>query len=235
MRQALDGTADESRNITDLAGQIDHRYNGDAWQRVLYSDSHDSAANGASRLSEEISPGNAASLYARKRSLIAGGIVMTAPAIPMLFQGQEFMTGGSFNDWQAIEWKNAETYKGIVLAYSHLSALRKNLYGNTAGLTGQGCRVFQVDDATKVIAFHRYAQGGVGDDVIVIVNFTNKLINDYKLWFPRDGDWIVRFNSSWKGYSPDFKTVTVESLAAQANNGSITLPPYSVLILSQDN
>jgi 1,4-alpha-glucan branching enzyme len=46
MRQALDPPDDAHRNIGLLAGLLERRYNGDAFQRVIYSDSHDSAANG---------------------------------------------------------------------------------------------------------------------------------------------------------------------------------------------
>lgn len=235
IRKTLDGANVEAHDITNLAGHINHRYNGDAWQRVIYSDSHDSAANGGFRLNEEISPGDPTGSSARKRLLIANAVVMTIPGMPMLFQGQEFMAGGSFNDWEGLKWENAQTYEGIVLAHSHLAALRKNKYGNTNGLTGQNCNVFHVDEVNKVIAYHRYSDGGPKDDVVVIVNFANRVMAGYKLNFPRDGQWNIRFNSAWKGYSSDFKTYDVTDLLVEDNSGVLTVPPYSVIILSQES
>ena len=233
LRDALDATDDANRNLSAICDELTRRYNGDAFQRVVYSDSHDSAANGAARLSEEISPGNASSIFARERSLLAAAIILTAPGIPMLFQGQEFMQGGSFNDWQALEWGKARQFAGIVLAHKHLIALRKNHYGNTAGLCGQSLAILHLNEAAKVLAYHRWDRGGPHDDAIVVYNFANRLQKEYAINFPRKGTWTVRFNSSWKGYSSDFKTVDTTQIIVNSDTGSLNLAPYSVLILSQ--
>lgn len=235
VRDALSTANDSDRNIHAIADQLAKRFNDDAFKRVVYSDSHDSAANnGAKRLNEEISPGQPASVYARQRSLLAAGLTLTIPGMPMLLQGEEFLQGGNFNDWQALEWDKSEQFKGIVLAYKHLIGLRKNQHGNTAGLLGQSVNVLHLNDEAKVLAYHRWNQGGHGDDVVVILNFANKTQKDYRLNFPRPGTWTVRFNSSWKGYSPDFKEVNVNEVQVDSDTGTLTLPPYSVLILSQD-
>jgi len=235
IRDALSAVNDSDRNIHAIADQLGRRFNGDAFKRVVYSDSHDSAANnGAKRLNEEISPGQPASVYARQRSLLASGLTLTMPGIPMLLQGEEFLQGGSFNDWQALEWDKAEQFKGIVLAYKHLVGLRKNQHGNTAGLLGQSVNVLHLNDEAKVLAYHRWDQGGAGDDVVVVLNFANKTLENYNLSFPRAGNWRVRFNSSWKGYGPDFKEVDINEVEVDTDTGALTLPPYSILILSQD-
>ena len=235
IRSALSAVNDSDRNIHAIAEQLSKRFNGDAFRRVVYSDSHDSAANnGAKRLNEEISPGQPASVYARHRSLLAAGLTLTMPGIPMLLQGEEFLQGGNFNDWQALQWDNAEQFKGIVEAYKHLIALRKNQHGNTAGLLGQSVNMLHLNDEAKVLAYHRWDQGGPKDDVVAIFNFTNKKLSDYHLAFPHPGTWRVRFNSSWKGYSQDFKEVNVSEVVVENDSGGLTLPPYSVLILSQD-
>ncbi len=232
-RDTLDSTDDAYRQLMELSNILGRRYNGDAFQRIIYSDSHDSASNGAARLNEEIAPGNATSLYARKRSLIAAAMVLTAPGIPMLFQGQEFMQGGSFNGWKALEWNKADKFAGIVTAHEHLIALRKNQYGHTAGLTGQSVAILHQNDNDKVLAYHRWENGGPGDDVVVVINFANKAQPNYSLKFPRDGAWEVRFNSDWKGYSPDFKDTPASDINVSDNTATLALAPYSVLIFSQ--
>jgi 1,4-alpha-glucan branching enzyme len=235
MRSALDATDDVNRNISEVSSHISQKYNNDVFQRVVYSDSHDSASNGGARLNEEISPGEPESIYARKRSLIAAGIVLTAPGVPMLLQGQEFMQGGSFNDWQALDWKKVKEFSGIVLAHKHLISLRKNEFDNSKGLTGQSLNILHLNEQNKVLAYHRWENGGVGDDVIVVINFTNRKQDDYVINFPRKGTWKVRFNSSWKGYSSDFEELGVSETIVEKDNGKINLPSYSVLILSQDS
>jgi 1,4-alpha-glucan branching enzyme len=96
LRDALDVVDDSNRNLTAICDALSKHYNTDVFQRVVYSDSHDSAANGGARLSEEIAPGDATNVFARKRSLLASAVILTAPGIPMLFAGQEFMEAGSF-------------------------------------------------------------------------------------------------------------------------------------------
>lgn len=235
LRQPLNAINDVDRNIVGLADMLWQRYNGDAFQRVVYSESHDNDANGRHRLDEEVSPGNAGSIFARKRSLLAAGIVLTAPGVPMLFQGQEFMQDGAFNDWKALDWDRAEKFKGIVHAHTDLIALRKNSWKNTAGLTGGGFNVLHVNDESKVLVYHRWENGGPADDTVIIFNFMNHEHKDYVVNFPRDGTWRVRFDSSWKGYSPDFKSPGMEECTAQNLTGVVRIAPYSLVILSQDS
>lgn len=198
-------------------------------------DSHDSAANGSARSVEVFSPGHPDSLFARQQSLIAAAILMSSPGIPMLFQGQELMQGGSFNDWEGVNWAWADRFKGIISAYKHLTALRKNIDGISKGLTGKNISILNQDDNNKVIAYYRWKEGGPADDTVVIINFGNKGIDNYKLSFPRDGMWKIRFNSTWNGYSEDFKNAEVQDVEAVNNKAIIDIPPSSALILSQDN
>jgi 1,4-alpha-glucan branching enzyme len=235
LRSALSTVEDKDRNLTGICSALTRRYNNDSFQRVVYSDSHDSAANGGSRLNEEISPGNGTNLFARRRSLVASAIVLTTPGIPMLFQGQEFVEDGSFNDWQALDWGKAGQFSDMVLAHKHIVALRKNQYGNTRGLTGQSVTILHLNEESKLIAYHRWEMGGPGDDVVVIINFANLLQEDYYINFPRKGTWRVRFSSDWKGYSPDFKDVVTPDVIVEGASGKFNIAPYSVLILSQDD
>src|SRR6185312_2458610 len=235
LRVALDAINDGDRNLNLIIEELGKVFNGNAFQRIIYSDSHDSAANGSARLSEEISPGYPDSIYARERSLLAAAIVLTAPGIPMLLQGQEFMQGGSFNDWQGLDWSKADRHAGIITAYKHLIALRQNVHGITAGLQGQSTTVLNADHTNKVLVYHRWSWGGPKDDVIVILNFSNQHYDGYAAPFPRSGTWKVRFNSAWKGYGPDFKGVEVPDVTVETKTGTLVLSPYSALILSQDS
>lgn len=145
------------------------------------------------------------------------------------------MQEGAFNDWRALEWERLTEHQGIVLAHQHLIDLRLNQHSNTAGLLGQNTAIIHQDDNNFVIAYHRWDHGGAGDDVVVIANFTGNQLADYSLRLPRPGIWRVRFNSSWRGYSPDFKEVSIDQIVTDDNNtATITLPAYGVYIISQD-
>lgn len=221
--------------LAGIAYELGHTYRGDAFDKVIFSDSHDSAANGSARLNEQAAPGNAENVYARHQTLLASAITLTAPGIPMLLQGQEFMQEGAFNDWQMLEWEKTEQFAGIVLAHKHLIDLRLNRHNNTRGLLGQFTQLIHRDDANKIIAYHRQDHGGPGDDTVVIVNFSDTSFLDYELTLPHEGHWRVRFNSSWEGYSTDFHEVQFSAAKADAlGKATISMPEYSVLVLSID-
>lgn len=222
------------RTLAGVRYELERRYNGNAFEKVVFSDSHDTAANGSVRLNEAASSGDAADKHAREKTVLANTVMLTAPGIPMFLQGQEFMQEGSFNDWQELEWDKAETYSGIVLAHQHLVNLRLNQGGTTAGLLGQNTAVFHQDDNNGVIGYHRWDKGGPGDDVLVIANFGGDAHETYQLQVPLPGKWRVRFNSTWKGYSPDFHEVALDEIATDENRLiTLNLPAYAALILSQ--
>lgn len=215
--------------------ELGHTYTGDVFDKVIFGDSHDTAANGSSRLNEAATPGNAESVSARQRVLLASAVALTAPGIPMLLQGQEFMQEGAFNEWQMLEWKKTEQFAGIVLAHQHLINLRLNRFDNTRGLLGQFTAVIHRDDTNNVIAYHRKDKGGPLDDTVVVINFGGGRFKDYQLTLPDSGEWTVRFNSSWNGYSVDFHESKISKVpASEANTGVIELSDYNILILSKD-
>jgi 1,4-alpha-glucan branching enzyme len=238
----LKKTSDSDRNMWDVRDAIVHVYNGWDTQRVIYTESHDEAgaSSGKSRLPEEISPGDADNYWAKKRSTLGAGLVFTSPGIPMLFMGQEFLEDGAWQDSDPLDWTKNTTFAGIKALYTDLIELRRNLSGHTKGLQAKNTNVFHVNNTNKIIAFHRWWNGGVGDDVIVIANFGYQGFTSYNIGMPGSGRWRVRFNSDWNGYDSEFTnwnsydanavSGTKDGLAYNANVG---VGPYSMIILSQ--
>jgi 1,4-alpha-glucan branching enzyme len=242
IREAVIAQNDAERHLHAVRDALSHRYNGSAERRVIYTESHDEVANGRARVPEEIWPGNAGSWFSRKRSTLGAALVFTAPGIPMIFQGQEFLEDEYFRDSAPLDWTKLDAYAGIHALYRDLIRLRRNWFNQTRGLRGQEINVHHVNDTDKVIAFHRWENGGPGDDVVIVANFGNRSYDSYALGFPRAGRWRVRFNSDWAGYSEDFGNQP--GYDTWANDGSmnempcranIGVGPYSVLILSQDS
>jgi 1,4-alpha-glucan branching enzyme len=241
VRAVLDSPEDDARDIGDLVAAILPSWQGDAFRRVIYSESHDEVANGRQRLVSEIDPENPSSVWARRRALQAAGLVLTSPGVPMLFQGQEFLEDGWFDDREALDWEKARRFRGIRLAYRDLIRMRRNLDGITRGLTGQHVDVFHLDAENKVLAWHRWHEGGPRDSTVVILNLTHREHEFYELTLPAAGEWLVRFNADWTGYSPDFGDADLicvegreEEIGHPAVIGGLKLPPYALVILSQD-
>lgn len=234
LRSTIDPVNDTDRSLAPIEAELCKYYNGQAFQRVVYSESHDADANGQARLNAEISPADPDDIFARRRSMLAASVAFTAPGIPMVFQGQEFMEPGWFTHWTPLDWSRVDTFHGTVQFYRDLCALRRNLRGQTAGLKGQGYETLQCDEGRKVLAYHRWDHGGANDDTVIILNFSNTTHEDYELKFPAAGTWKVRLNSDWQGYSPDFTNVHTDDVVVEATTGRVRLAPYSVIILSQD-
>ena len=160
MRFNLITPNDASRDMGTIASVIGGTSNaGDASKRVVYVESHDEAATGG-RIPQAVDSGNPLSWWSRKRSTLGISVLMTTTGLPMLLQGQEFLQTGGFSDTQPLAWQQAETYSGIVDLTRDLIGLRRNLQGRTAGLSGDHINIFHVNHGGKVIAFHRWSQGG---------------------------------------------------------------------------
>jgi 1,4-alpha-glucan branching enzyme len=237
---AICAAKDADRKLAAIAEAVTHAYNGHALERVIYTESHDEVANGRKRIPEMISPGAPASLAARKRSTLGAAIALTSPGIPMIFEGQELLEDGSFDDHRPLDWSKADTFAGIRALYKDLIALRRNRGGRTRGLTGAHVKVFHLDEKEKVIAYHRFAEGGPGDDVVVVANLGGEPLAGYEVGFPADGIWRVRLNSDLRKYAPDFGNVACRDLEAVRGrkdllpyHGTVSVGAWSVLVLSQ--
>lgn len=236
----IEGT-DANRDMNEVRDAIAKVDNGDHLDRVIYTESHDEVANGSARVPEEIWPGNASSWASKKRSTLGAALVFTSPGIPMIFQGQEFLEDSYFQDTDPVDWAKATTYSGIVDLYTDLVSLRRNTAGKTAGLRGNNVNVHHVNDTNKLVAFHRWDNGGGGDDVIVVANFSSTGYSSYNIGFPSSGTWKVRFNSDWSGYDSSFGNWTAYDTTANSGskdgmsyNGNVGIGPYTVIILSKD-
>lgn len=235
IRSALTAIRDEDRDMASVANAVSYRYNNNAFRRVIYTESHDEVANGHERVPEEIAPHDADNWFAQKRSTLGAALVLTSPGIPMLFQGQEFLTDEWFDDRRPLDWSRTKQYAGLVELYRDLIALRRNITtskfsritrlrnmllnrqnlqstyriatGSTRGLTGQHLEILHINQSMNMLAFHRWYSGGPDDSVLVIANFSSKEHLAYILDLPQAGTWKLRFNSDSKRYSPNFTDI----------------------------
>ncbi len=240
VRDAITKVNDEWRSMPEVVEAITTNY-GDAFNRVIYTESHDEVANGKARVPQEIDPGDASGWAAQKRSTMGAALVLTSPGIPMLFQGQEFLEGAYFRDNVPLDWSRDAHYQGIANLYRDLINLRLNRGQNTRGLTGQHVDVFHIDDTNKLLAFRRWADGGAGDDTIVVVNMSHEARDGVDIGLPFEGQWKLRFNSDSNGYSALFGNAASYDMEAyqedydnQPFHGNLSIAPYTVLIYSTD-
>ncbi len=238
LRSTMQQADDASRSIGAICGLL--TAGGDApFARVLFTESHDAVANGHERMPPEISPTEPTGWLAQKKSTVAAGIALTAPGIPMIFEGQEFLTGGWFQDTVGLDWSLADTFAGTVAFYRDLIRLRRNWDNDTRGLSGEGYQVTHCDEGAKVLAMHRWFDGGPGDDVVVVANLGGDEVWGQRIGFPAAGPWRCKVNSDSPHYGPfagkgSGDLEAVESPAdGQPASAELGLGPYSVMVFAR--
>lgn len=241
IRAALIAQDDAFRDMEAVANAIQFKYGDDAFHRIIYTESHDEVANGKARLPEEIWPGNHQSFFSKKRSTLGAAVLFTAPGIPMIFQGQELLRGKWFEDTRPINWDDASEQFDVANLYHDLIHLRRNTAGNTAALTGQGVAITHVNNNDKLIAFRRWAgEDDQADNVVVLLNFSNRSWDEYMVGFPQAGDWELLFDSHAQRYDSEYEGQISQSITAVDKPydnlpaaAKVAIAPYSALIFSQ--
>jgi 1,4-alpha-glucan branching enzyme len=171
------------------------------WQTVTCVENHDLVQAGREPRIPALADGlSQRSWYARSRSRFATGLLLTAPGIPQLFMGQEFLQGYQWSPDPAdslhlIWWNglNSGTDQAMV---NHLRFTQDliRLRWNQPALRDDNVNPFHVHDQDRVIAFHRWLEG-TGNDVIVVATLAETTWYNYAIGFPYSGPWAEVFNS----------------------------------------
>ena len=153
------------------------------------------------RISRLADARDARSWYARSRSRVATGLLCTAPGIPMLFMGQEFLEDKFWTDYTGrpellIHWAGLEAGDRHMTDHHRFTRELLWLKRTQPGLNGDGVNVFHVHNYNRVIAFHRWVPGE-GRDIVVVASLNESTFYDrsYQIGFPIAGEWREVFNS----------------------------------------
>lgn len=169
-----------------------------AWRAVTCVENHDLVMAGRNpRIPVLADSADPRSWYGRSRSRVATGLLLTAPGIPQLFMGQEFLEiqpwdinpGGS----NLLDW--AELNAGDQIMADHLRFTQELLRvrAGQPALRGDNVHPYYVSDADRVLAFHRWLPAG--QDVVVVATLAESTWWSYQLGFPLSGFWREVFNS----------------------------------------
>jgi 1,4-alpha-glucan branching enzyme len=147
-----------------------------------------------------------------------------------------------FDDTIGMDWSKQNEYEGILRMHRDLIALRRAADGVTRGLRGPNIAILRADDKSKVLAYHRWDQGGPGDDVVVVTNFADRHVADLRIGLPAPGRWRVRFNSDAPQYALEFGGHDAFDTDAdgppadgQGQSGLVAVGPYSLVVLSRED
>ena len=169
------------------------------WQAVPCVENHDIVKIGEQPRIPVLADGNnPLSWYARSRSRVAMSILMTAPGIPQLFMGQEFLES---KQWDAdprgptlIAWPQNNTADRPKNDFLRFSQDLIRLRWRQPALRGDAINVFHVHDQNRVIAFERWLPG-IGRNVVIAASLNESTFYGYQIGFPVGGFWYEVFNS----------------------------------------
>jgi 1,4-alpha-glucan branching enzyme len=193
-------------------------------------------------------PTNSRSWYARSRSKVAAGLVLTAPGVPMIFMGQEFLEDKYWTDypkqpelliwWEGLEGKDKAMSDQHRFTRDLMWLRRKH-----PALRADGLNVFHVHNDNRVVAFHRWLPGA-GRDVVIVASLNESTFYNYgyRLGFPGGGHWIEVFNSDiYDDYfnpnalgNPGGITADGPAWDGLPTSAGITLPANSLLVFARD-
>lgn len=220
-----------------------------AWRAVQHLENHDlqrfdNTNDREPRIAALADGVNPRSWYARSRSRVAAGILLTAPGVPMLFMGQEFLEDKYWSDapdpntfiwWDGLEQdKHMQDYFRCT---SELVALRHR----HPALRSEAINVFHVHEDNRIMAYHRWLEH-IGRDVVIVVSLNETTYPVYDLGFPVDGNWLEVFNSDVYDHwvNPNVAGnaghifVNGPSLHGLPFSCTITIPANSVLVFALD-
>ena len=217
-----------------------------AWRAVTCIENHDLVMAGRSpRIPALADPSNHRSWYARSRSRFATAILLTAPGIPQLFMGQEFLEDKQWdatpNGLNLLWWDGLNS--GVDRAMiDHLRFTQDliRLRASQPALRGDNVRAYYASDGDRVLAFHRWLDG-TGEDVIVVASLADSTWWSYDLGFPAPGFWREIFNSDvydnwvnpWVAGNGTGVHVNGGPMQGFAASASVVIPANAVLAFAR--
>ncbi|MBS0165044.1 MAG: alpha amylase C-terminal domain-containing protein [Nitrospira sp.] len=198
------------------------------------------------RIAALADPTDARSWYARSRAKVATGLLLTAPGVPMIFMGQEFLEDKYWTDWPGrpellIWWAGLEGQDKHMSDQHRFTRDLLWLRRKHPALRGEGLNVFHVHHDNRVIAMHRWVPD-IGRDVVVVASLNEQTLFHYTLGFPGGGHWNEIFNSDvydqWfnphaQG-NPGGVDADGSSWDGMPASAGLTLPANSLLVFTRD-
>jgi 1,4-alpha-glucan branching enzyme len=199
--------------------------------------SHDEVVHGKGSMLYKM-PGDEWQRFANLRLLYT--YMFTYPGKKLMFMGCEFAQGGEWNHDSVLDW--------YVLQYPHHAGV-KRLVGDLNGLYKQQAAMHRYDfdpvgfewidcnDTDQSVL--SYLRKSDNESIIVVLNFTPVIRENYRIGVPEAGDYEVIFNSDSSFYSGSdagsHSILHAESDAWMSRPASLSLdlPPLAGLVLKK--
>ncbi len=227
-----------------------------AWQSYHCLENHDLVLDADGdhrhpRIARLADSQDSRSWYARSRTRVATGLLLTAPGVPLLFMGQEFLEDKLWSDNPhrpdlLVWWAGAEGLDAAMVDQHRWTRDLVRVRRTYEALRSDTVDVYHTDDANRVVAFHRWVPGASADggqDVVVVASLSESSFEygGYQLGLPCPGDWFEVLNSDVYDHfpNPDPKgndghlSAAGPPLHGQPASAGLTLPANGLLVLAR--
>ena len=199
--------------------------------------SHDEVVHGKSSMLNKM-PGDEWQRFANLRLLYT--YMFTYPGKKLLFMGCEFGQGKEWNhdtalDWYVLQYPHHAGIKKLVSDlnhnYQHETALHKYDF-DTVGFEWIDCH----DTDQSILSYIRKAEN---ESIIIVLNFTPVIRENYRIGVPSSGEYEVIFNSDsdyYSGSNAGSHSIVNATDTAWMNRPAsleLSLPPLAGLIIKK--
>ncbi|MEU4216516.1 alpha amylase C-terminal domain-containing protein [Actinoplanes sp. NPDC026623] len=186
------------------------------------------------------------SWYARSRARAATGVLLTAPGVPMLFMGEEFLEDKLWSDSpdradRLIWWDGAQGADRHMADFLRFTRDLIHLRRRHPALRADPITVWQPAD--RVLAWQRWVPGA-GRDVVVVLSLSESTFYDgsLRVGLPLPGRWHEVFNSDaydnfpnpWVSGNGGAVEASGPGLHGFAQSAGLTVPANGILVLTRD-
>lgn len=197
--------------------------------------SHDEVVHGKSSMLHKM-PGDEWQQFANLRLLYT--YMFTYPGKKLLFMGCEFGQGDEWNhdktlDWYVLQYPLHTGVKQLVTDLNHLYQNEPALY--KFDFDPQGFEWIDCHDTDQSIL--SYLRKSDNESIVVILNFTPVIRENYRIGVPEAGNYEIIFNSDSSYYAGSnagsHSIIESQNIAWMNRNHSmsLTLPPLAAMVL----
>jgi 1,4-alpha-glucan branching enzyme len=215
-----------------------------AWRAVTCVENHDLVLAGRNpRMPMLADSADPRSWYARSRSRVATGLLLTAPGIPQLFMGQEFLEAQPWDTNPGgpnlLDWAGLNGGDKVMTDYLRFTQELLRLRAAQPALRGDNVHPYFFADADRVLAFHRWLP--TGEDIVVVATLAESTWWSYRLGFPFAGFWREVFNSDvydnwvnpWVAGNGDGVQADGPPMHGFAASASVVIPANTIVVFAR--
>ncbi len=206
-------------------------------ENFLLPFSHDEVVHGKSSMLEKM-PGDSWQQFANLRLLYT--FMFTYPGKKLLFMGSEFAQRAEWNFRQSLDWQELESpfHRGVKDLVSQLNKLYTEIPAlHYYDFDVRGFDWVDCNDSDQSVLI--YQRNGPDDSVIIVLNFTPIIRENYHIGVPFGGHYEELLNSDSSYYNGsnvgnDDPIISKEiPWMGRSHSISVTLPPLAALIIKK--